>query len=265
MDYDPIKDKLGRLLGSFPGGYRLLFGLLNRVFLRSWYVRRELRRLAGSKQPATILDAGTGFGQYTWFMRHLFPQADITAVDVKKEYLQRLEQYWDGHHLPPRLQVADLLELPFKEEFDLLINVDVMEHIEDDRRVLRNFQEALLPDGLLLLHTPALAEDSPEQLENSFVGEHVRAGYRHSEIRTKLTEAGFHDIRITPTYRFWGGLAWRLLLQFPLRTLDHSRLWLPLLMVYWLIIFPVAQLLMAMEMVFGGRGGGCLLLTARKK
>jgi SAM-dependent methyltransferase len=265
MDYDPIKDKLGRMLGSFPGGYRLLFSLLNRVFLRSWYVRRELRRQARSTHPVTILDAGTGFGQYTWFMRHLFPEADITAVDVKEEYLQRLGQYWKGHSLPPRLSVADLLELPFEEEFDLLLNVDVMEHIEDDRRVLRNFHKALRAGGLLLLHTPALAEDSPEQPESSFVGEHVRAGYRHSEIRTKLTEAGFSDIRITPTYRFWGGLAWSLLLQFPLWSLHQSRLWLPLLLVYWLIVFPIAQLLMAMEMVFGGKSGGCLLLTARKK
>jgi SAM-dependent methyltransferase len=265
MHYDPIKDKLGHLLGSFPGGYRLLFSLLNRVFLRSWYVRRELRRLAQSTQPATILDAGTGFGQYTWFMRHLFPGAAITAVDVKEEYLQRLEQYWQNHSLPPHLQVADLLELPFTEEFDLLLNVDVMEHIEDDRRVLRNFQKALRPNGLLLLHTPALAEDAPDQPEDSFVGEHVRAGYRHSEIRAKLTEAGFSDIQITPTYRFWGGLAWRLLLQFPLWTLNSSRLWLPLLLIYWLVTFPMAQLLMAMEMIFGGRSGGCLLLTARKK
>nr|MBC8478711.1 class I SAM-dependent methyltransferase [bacterium] len=118
MDYDPIKDKLGRLLSTVPGGYRLLFSLLHRVFLRSWYVRRELRKLATSWQPGTILDAGTGFGQYTWFMRRLFPEAQITAVDVKDDYLRRLERHWSGHPNPPRLQTADLLELPFQEQFD---------------------------------------------------------------------------------------------------------------------------------------------------
>ncbi len=264
MDYDPIKDRVGRLLGSLPGGYRLLCFLLHRIFLRSWYVRRELRRLAARRTPAAVLDAGTGFGQYTWFMRRLFPAARITAVDLKDDYLRRLERHWTSRPYPPRLETADLLELRFEAEFDLLLNVDVLEHIEDDRRVLHNFHRALKAGGTLMLHTPALAEDATEAEATAFVGEHVRVGYRHSEMREKLQTAGFGDIVIIPTYRFWGGLAWQLMLRFPISVLKRSRWWLPLLVVYWLIIFPISQLLMALEMMSDGPGGGCLLVTARK-
>ena len=92
MKYDPIKDRLGRIASRHPLLQRLLYGLLNLLFLRAWYVRREVQHLLGAipdDRPHRVLDAGTGFGQYAYFVARTFPNAQVRAVDVKTEYLDR--------------------------------------------------------------------------------------------------------------------------------------------------------------------------------
>ncbi len=46
---------------------------------------------------------------------------------------------------------ADLTTLSEKEAYDLILCVDVMEHIEEDEKVLRNFYNAMKPGGLLVI------------------------------------------------------------------------------------------------------------------
>ncbi|MFH1862001.1 MAG: class I SAM-dependent methyltransferase, partial [bacterium] len=63
MEYDAVKDHLDRLMGGSAVLRRLFFAFLNRVFLRSRYLYRELRTLRKANfQPKAILDAGSGFG-----------------------------------------------------------------------------------------------------------------------------------------------------------------------------------------------------------
>ena len=63
MDYDPIKDRLGRLFNRSHPTQRLFYRILDLVFLRAWYVQRELRRIISSlpvNREIDVLDAGTG-------------------------------------------------------------------------------------------------------------------------------------------------------------------------------------------------------------
>jgi len=54
-----------------------------------------------------------------------------------------------------RYQV-DLLDLPWRERWDVVFLLDVLEHIPDHERVLRQVRDSLRPGGLLLVTTPAL-------------------------------------------------------------------------------------------------------------
>src|SRR5690606_38716202 len=88
MNYDPIKDRLGSLFNRRPWLQRLFFVLLEIFFLRTWYVKRELKKMVAQESgKARVLDAGTGFGQYSWWMARNWPELDILAVDVKADYL----------------------------------------------------------------------------------------------------------------------------------------------------------------------------------
>ena len=98
MRYDPIKDRLGRLFSRRPLWQKLFYALLHLFFLRAWYVRREVRRLLGAMPPdqsIQVLDAGTGFGQYAYFMARTFPHAQVLAVDIKQDYLDNARHFFD--------------------------------------------------------------------------------------------------------------------------------------------------------------------------
>ena len=53
MYYDPIKNIFAKIIRRFPALRILFYKILDLIFLRSWYVRRELkelRKLKGKKE-----------------------------------------------------------------------------------------------------------------------------------------------------------------------------------------------------------------------
>ena len=75
---------------------------------------------------------------------------------------------------------------------DTIIGVNVLEHIDDDRRTLATIAKALPSGGKLLLFVPA----SPVlfgSLDEAFG--HCRR-YRKTELQTKITEAGFQILEL---------------------------------------------------------------------
>jgi len=155
VDYDPVKDRLGGFFWKSPARTKAFYRLLDTVFLRSWYVRRALRqRIEGmGDRPVRVLDAGTGFGQYAYWLVDTFPNVEVTAVDVKDDYLERAQAFMAQTPYAGRVafEKADLtLPLEYADTFDLALSVDVMEHIEDDRAVFRNVLAALKPGGFLV-------------------------------------------------------------------------------------------------------------------
>src|SRR5690606_36888163 len=181
MFYDPIKDRLGGFFSRSPLMQRLFYGLLNLLFLRAWYVKREIRRLLGSlpaDAPIRVLDAGTGFGQYAYFMARNFPNVLVRAVDVKQDYLDNARRFLEQTPQGRQVELAydALTQLQSEGPFDFILSVDVMEHIEDDRAVFRNFARVLASGGHVLVNTPSDlgGSDVQEEGETSFIEEHVR-------------------------------------------------------------------------------------------
>ena len=88
MQYDPIKKSLGKVFNKTPLLRILFYKLLDLLLLRAWHVRKEIRQWAGmakatsSNSKRNILDAGSGFGQYSYFLSGLSPLWLVDAVDV---------------------------------------------------------------------------------------------------------------------------------------------------------------------------------------
>ncbi|MDZ7633641.1 MAG: class I SAM-dependent methyltransferase [Bacteroidales bacterium] len=97
MHYDPIKELLGRQFNRHPLLRRLFYQLLDILLLRSWHVRKALRRLSRSMpSQAAVLDAGMGFGQYSWWMAGRFPGWKITAADIKSEQVADCNAFFNA-------------------------------------------------------------------------------------------------------------------------------------------------------------------------
>ena len=104
-----------------------------------------------------------------------------------------------------RVRRASLEELePPGDGFDLIIMLDVLEHIEDDRAALHQLAELLTPEGRLLITVPALPILWSIHDE---ANAHYRR-YRRSELKSRLEEAGFEPLML----RFFFGWSFGLVL-----------------------------------------------------
>jgi SAM-dependent methyltransferase len=270
VDYDPIKDRLGSIASRAPFLHRAFFRTLDTVFLRAWYVRRALRGLLAQmpQRPLRVLDAGTGFGQYAYWLLRRDRRVEVTAVDVKEDYLATASGFFARVGLADRItfRLHDLTQ-PLAETaaFDLVLSVDVMEHIEDDRAVFRHVAAALRPGGFFVVNTPSDAGGSDLEAEGeSFIGEHVRPGYGPQELQEKLEEAGLEVVQWTYTYGPYGSAGWRLLVKTPIRVLNRSWLLAPLLAPYYAVAAPAGLALNALDVRADKETGTGLLMVARR-
>ena len=112
---------------ALPGQHAFLFGLLT----------------ASVRKGACVVDLGSGFG--AWARRLASGGFDVTACDID----------------PERCEI-DCLKIDLNEPFaetigqtaDAVTCIEVLEHVENPRHVLREAAKLLKPGGLLLLSTP---------------------------------------------------------------------------------------------------------------
>ncbi len=95
---------------------------------------------------ARLLDAGCG--RALEFSRELPRDSIAVGIDLE-EHLET-----SNEHSPYALR-GDLGYLPFpSDSFDLVISRSVVEHLNDPRRVFREFHRVLKPGGKVILATP---------------------------------------------------------------------------------------------------------------
>ena len=258
MKYDPIKRSLGEVFNKTPMLRKLFYSLLDLLLLRTWHVKKAFRRWAKDYRgkEANILDAGSGFGQYSYFMSKMDPRWNIKGVDVKEEQIADCNNFFNQiNRNNAHFEVADLVKFNEKDKYDFILSVDVMEHIEDDVQVFKNFFAAMRPGGTLLISTPSDQggsdvhdhEHDHEDGEHSFIDEHVRDGYNIREIQDKLAEAGFKDTEASYTYGTPGKISWKLSMKYPILMLNASKIFFIILPFYYLITFPISLVLNYMD------------------
>jgi SAM-dependent methyltransferase len=268
MQYDPIKNVIGNVARTSPFVRRFFYAILGIMFLREWYVKRALRELLGrKKEPFTMFDAGSGFGQYSFYCARHFRSATIHAVDVKDEQIADCRTFFSKMKLSNvSFGVEDLTIPKHTGRFDFVLSVDVMEHIQDDVQVFRNFFQALKPGGKVLINTPSNlgGSDAHDEEDESFIGEHARNGYSVDDITRKLKGAGFHLEKVTYTYGPIGSVAWRLGIKYPMLMLNKSKVYFILLPFYYLFTLWLTLLLMVADYKRRNITGTGLLVVAVK-
>lgn len=161
------------------------------AFDRWLWLRRRVKRGA-----LRTLDAGSGNGAFALYLAQL--RNRVTAISDFPPSLAKAERRARSMGLTDvSFRALDLRELDrFAGElgcYDQILCLEVIEHILDDRKLLRDFARLTRPGGRLLLTTP-FRDHVPyadELVTEDEDGGHVRAGYTHEEMATLLAEAGF--------------------------------------------------------------------------
>ncbi|MGH9379030.1 MAG: glycosyltransferase [Thermoanaerobaculia bacterium] len=131
-------------------GGQILHSLERTRRFNRWMVRQILPDVA-----RRVLEIGAGIGNIT---AHVLPRERYLATDVNADYLHYLSNFAAGK---PYLEVArvdleraqDFADLAGR--FDTVICLNVLEHVTDPDRCLRNLVPVLEPGGKLLLYVPA--------------------------------------------------------------------------------------------------------------
>ena len=268
MQYDPIKRTLGNFFNQSPFLRKVFYRLLDLLLLRSWHIHLELRKwIKTAPSNPKILDAGMGFGQYTYFMAKHIKNADILAVDVKEEQIADCSNFFKQiNYNNVKFQIADLTKYTTAPQYDLVLCVDVMEHILEDVTVFKNYVASMNKGGMLLISTPSDqgGSDVHDDGESSFIEEHVRDGYNIKEIENKLLEAGFSKVEARYSYGNPGKIAWRLSMKYPILMLGMSKLFFVVLPFYFLLVYPFAFILNYLDTTTHHPTGTGLIVKAWK-
>jgi len=210
----------GRELRFRPGARRLsrlyfaLFGNPNLgEHIRSAYFRHIIRGLDLDGQR--ILDAGCGWGPYSYYLARRFPHADVEGCDLLPATAERnaiIARRLGLTNL--RFFTASLDALDVADRYGFILCIDVLEHIPNDAQTVVNLGGALRPGGLLYLHAPR--DQFRPILSQRFAREaaefeeHVRHGYRQDALVQLARDAGLEVLKAGPTWRWWAELLWEL-------------------------------------------------------
>jgi glycosyltransferase involved in cell wall biosynthesis len=147
-------------------GALLKYGISDRIYVADEHGSEILARLnraprftkwmADTIRPYVgehVLEIGAGIGNLT---ANLVPRSEYWASDVNPQYLDRLNKLTVTR---PYLRVgytdAGAGETFPPEEFDTVICLNVVEHLEDDVRALRNIRTSLAKDGRAVILVPS--------------------------------------------------------------------------------------------------------------
>jgi SAM-dependent methyltransferase len=177
-EYDPVGFDVIREMQSrhfwYRGRHKFLLYSLQR-FVRSFEPDR--------RNALQAIDLGGGCGGWIAYLRarapKLFPELALADSSLRAlDYAQNVV----GPHVK-RYQI-DLLNLPWKDRWDVVFLLDVLEHIPEDVDVLRQIHNVLRPGGYLFVTTPAF---NSLRTYNDDLVHHVRRYNRRDFIR--LAEA----------------------------------------------------------------------------
>jgi SAM-dependent methyltransferase len=172
--------------------------------------RNVFSLIPADRQYRRILDAGSGPGVFAFELGRRFSHASVLAVDPLAESIaacKHIAEKIQAHNMEFRQAVLDQIEE--KNAFDLIVFIDILEHIEDDREALRQLHAIAAPGGVVVMHVPALYRRYPvwKKRLNFNVPTHVRTGYELQDLQKKVEAAGFVILESGFTYGFWETLA----------------------------------------------------------
>lgn len=181
-----------------------------------WY--RARRALVGALLERSdvgrgrVLDAGCGTGDNLGSLERF---GSTVGTDLSRYALDRAP---DGASGGTRVAVATAEHLPVESDsLNLLVSMDVIEHLDDDVRALLEYRRALRPGGTLLLTVPAyefLWSEHDEWAAH-------RRRYRERTLRAAVVAAGFEVVRSSYFFSFLVPAA-LLLRRTPLRRFVRS-------------------------------------------
>jgi SAM-dependent methyltransferase len=171
-----------------------LFEPLAAVEPRSFWFRARNRLIVSAVRrhfadASSFLEVGCGSGVVLEALREELPQLRIVGSDLYPEALEIARRRLDG----VELLELDARSLPFEDEFDVVGAFDVVEHVDEDERVLDQLHQAAKRGGGAIVLVP---QHRWLWSEHDRVAEHRRR-YARGDLVDKMRDVGFEVVEAT--------------------------------------------------------------------
>ncbi len=137
----------------------------------------------------SFLEIGCGTGYVLSGVRTAYPKATFFGSEIFSAGLSLAK----ARQPAVELMQMDARNIPFVDEFDVIGAFDVLEHIEEDEKVLQQMHQALMPHGHILITVPQHVWLWSPVDDYAC---HVRR-YSAKELHAKIVSAGFEIVRST--------------------------------------------------------------------
>jgi SAM-dependent methyltransferase len=167
-----------------------------------------VRRYAPARRGASaLLDIGCGYG---YLLRRFRKRYRLVGIDVSTHAARETTG-----RIPGALVVAADVQrpLPFDHPFDVVLAINVVEHLDDPAAAAEAIREALVPGGICVIHLPTINGPVSRAIYRFAYERDPTHVYRPSgrEARRLFERAGFRTVETSyaPHVRWLGsGLGW---------------------------------------------------------
>lgn len=98
----------------------------------------------------SLLDIGCGFG---YLLERFLGRFRLFGMDISEHGVQRAQDRISG----AQVKAGDIQTgIPFIEKFDVILMINVIEHLLDPWSGLSRVRDALRPDGICVVHLPTI-------------------------------------------------------------------------------------------------------------
>jgi len=150
----------------------------------------------GDVKGKRLLDIGCGLGYFTDFFQR--KGAISTGIDLDNKCLRYCHDYMRGTYLSWNITS---FPYPFPDRsFDLILCSEVLEHIQDNGKVLDEVERLLTKDGVFIASTPCnegifgsfFKNIGHSNVNDDSLEYHYHKGYSGSELTRLLEQHGLH-------------------------------------------------------------------------
>lgn len=248
---------------------------LNRIsVLRMKYAERAIRLyLAGHPRPRIVVDAGCGLGDHLFTVPEFRSAERLVGVDISPSNIEVCRALAGAEtRTNTEFLCSDLATAALPADTDLVLFIDALMYIRDDRSVLQNIHSCLNDNGRLLLYVAVnyrrrlslykrMAAD-PAFDYDSVLGRPQT--YSDESLELLLKECGFTVVERHPSFGRVAATMFEISSIFEWQFKSRNPIsWLFLLPLYC-IFYPFYLLAMAVDLRTSRSTGNGVMITARK-
>ncbi len=244
------------------------FKFSNLILLKNQTINNVISRwISRKKGHLHILDAGFGFGAIFDLFYKNRKKMSVLGIDKNEKLIAATNQYIFRNGVQNiYCKTLDVNELNENSAFDLCLSINLLNYVENDELVIKNFYNSLKKGGMLFIfNSSEFVNQSDVNINKGSYHDNIyRKGYSISEISEKLKKSGFSKLRIRYAYGKFGIVSWWISTGLPTKLINLSIFFYLIMPLYALMATPFVLILNYLDIRIEHKKGKCLVVRAIK-